>query len=68
MESHLTETLRRVLPLQRQETIENINLKRTRTVNAVKQRSLTLDGAKEHYLNAQLKKKENEFVEWEKAM
>jgi hypothetical protein len=58
--------LRYVLPLQRQDTMAKINLKRTRTVVTRNERILTLEAAKQHYLNAQLKEREDEFVDWKK--
>lgn len=59
--------LRYVLPIQRAETIAKINLKRTRTVNAPKERKITFEAAKDHWINAQLMKKEDEFVQWQKT-
>ncbi|KAI9486626.1 MAG: Endonuclease/exonuclease/phosphatase [Benjaminiella poitrasii] len=60
-------TLRYVLPIQRAETIAKINLKRTRTINAPKARKITFEDAKNHWINAQLIKKEDEFVNWQKT-
>ncbi|CEG64842.1 hypothetical protein RMATCC62417_01751 [Rhizopus microsporus] len=60
--------LKYVLPLQRAETIEKINMKRTRSIlSTTKERRITLKDAKDHWINSQLMKKENEFVHWEKA-
>ncbi|KAG2196876.1 hypothetical protein INT46_006055 [Mucor plumbeus] len=59
--------IRYVLPLQRAETIAKINLKRTRTVKAPKERKITFEAAKDHWINAQLMKKEDEFVNWQKT-
>lgn len=60
-------SLRYVLPLQRAETIAKINLKRTRTVNEPKERRITFEAAKDHWINAQLMKREDEFVRWQKT-
>ncbi|KAI8092448.1 Endonuclease/exonuclease/phosphatase [Gilbertella persicaria] len=60
-------SIRYVLPLQRAETIAKINLKRTRTVNAPKEKKITFEKAKDHWINAQLMKREDEFVQWQKA-
>lgn len=57
--------LRYVLPIQRAETIAQINLKRTRTISAVKERGVSLEDAKDHWINDQLMKREDEFVTWE---
>lgn len=59
--------LRYVLPIQRAETIAKINLKRTRTVSVAKERKITMEDAKDHWINDQLMKKEDEFVNWEKT-
>lgn len=60
-------SLRYVLPLQRAETIAKINLKRTRTVREPRERGITFEAAKDHWINAQLMKKEDEFVNWQKT-
>lgn len=66
-ESNSPSALRYVLPIQRAETIAKINLKRTRTVNAPRERKITFESAKDHWINAQLMKKEDEFVQWQKT-
>lgn len=60
-------TLKYVLPIQRAETLSQINLKRTRTISAAKERGVSLEGAKDHWINDQLMKREDEFVTWEKT-
>lgn len=62
-----TSTLRYVLPIERAETLASINLKRSRSVAKPKQRLINYKAAKDHYINAQLMKKEGSFVSWEKA-
>ncbi|KAI8334874.1 Endonuclease/exonuclease/phosphatase [Blakeslea trispora] len=57
--------LRYVLPLQRAETIAKINLKRTRTINAPKEKKIAFEKAKDHWINAQLMKREDDFVQWQ---
>ena len=59
--------LRYVMPIQRAETIAQINLKRTRTISAARERDINIEDAKDHWINDQLMKKEQEFVNWEKA-
>ncbi|OBZ82545.1 Type II inositol 1,4,5-trisphosphate 5-phosphatase [Choanephora cucurbitarum] len=59
--------LRYVLPLQRAETIAKINLKRTRTITAPKERKIAFEKAKDHWINAQLMKRENDFVQWQRT-
>ncbi|KAG1103661.1 hypothetical protein G6F39_001752 [Rhizopus arrhizus] len=59
--------LKYVLPLKREDTIEKIQLKRTRTVATTRERKITLKDAKDHWINSQLMKKEDEFVHWEKT-
>lgn len=59
--------LRYVLPIQRAETIAKINLKRTRTVNVARERRITMEDAKDHWINDKLMKKEDEFVNWQKS-
>lgn len=59
--------LRYVMPIQRAETIAQINLKRTRTISAAKERRINLEDAKNHWINDQLMKRQDEFVTWEKT-
>lgn len=59
--------LRYVMPIQRAETIAQINLKRTRTISAARERGINLEDAKNHWINDQLMKKQDEFVTWEKT-
>ncbi|CAO3658084.1 unnamed protein product [Rhizopus stolonifer] len=59
--------LRYVLPLKREDTIAKINLKRTRTVMTAKEKNITLREAKDHWINSQLMKREQEFVHLEKT-
>ncbi|KAI8973493.1 Endonuclease/exonuclease/phosphatase [Mycotypha africana] len=59
--------LRYVMPIERSETLAKINLKRTRTVAAPKSPKITFEAAKDHWINAQLMKRENDFVDWQKT-
>lgn len=56
--------VRYVLPVQRAETINKINLRRTKTIVAPKSIQIHADNAKSHWINNQLMKRQDEFVEW----
>ncbi|KAI9259045.1 hypothetical protein BY458DRAFT_278408 [Sporodiniella umbellata] len=61
----ISNALRYVMPLQREDTLAKIQLKRTRTLPASRERKMTLREAKDHWVNAQLMGREDEFVTWE---
>ncbi|KAF7729407.1 hypothetical protein EC973_004386 [Apophysomyces ossiformis] len=56
-----------VLPIQRQDTMALINLRRAGSVLTRKMKELTLTGAKKHWVNARLKDQEDKFVSWSNA-
>jgi hypothetical protein len=57
-----------VLPLQRAQTIANIQLRRTMTTaSALKKRSVESNNAKNHWINARLQDQEDSFVNWENS-
>ncbi|KAG0165854.1 hypothetical protein DFQ30_007914 [Apophysomyces sp. BC1015] len=56
-----------VLPVQRQDTMALINLRRAGSVLTKKMREITLTGAKKHWVNARLKDQEDKFVTWDNA-
>lgn len=53
-----------VLPLERQESIALLNLRRAGSVMTKKFREISLRGAKKHWVNARLKDQEDKFVTW----
>ncbi|KAI8983782.1 hypothetical protein BDB01DRAFT_114973 [Pilobolus umbonatus] len=59
--------LRYVMPLQRAETINKINLRRNRTTITPKEPLISLDTARDHWINKQMMKKEDDFVEWKET-
>ncbi|KAI8339909.1 Endonuclease/exonuclease/phosphatase [Chlamydoabsidia padenii] len=57
-----------VLPLQRAQTIANIQLRRTMTAaSTVKKRMIESNNAKKHWVNARLQDQEDSFVNWENS-
>ncbi|KAI9023870.1 hypothetical protein CLU79DRAFT_121763 [Phycomyces nitens] len=56
-----------VLPIQRQDTMAILNLKRTATTISKKVRNISTSRAKEHWIYARLMDQEDEFVTWKKA-